>query len=304
MKVEVVMTGLCSLLNVRDNHGEDMVEPSVILVRTDVNCPPGTPGPGFPPQLLNSNHHEHLPFIAFNGEEMDVDRRGDFDDVKEAPGFLFSALPEAVEIVFPGAPQGKPRVLKSYDLIVKKDHYWPDAKNQWNRAYVPTKGGRPSKDAVAAFLRFHQGDIGGGRLCPFEWSFQDEVGRTFTNQFAEEAIYTFEQGDEDIVVKFVALDDESETKVLKFTPRRNKEDSIPDQTLFIGNNMMEDIAVAVLRQPPGSVKQGDHFKFLNMVADDTLTGAPFPSVGKRIGRKPSGGGGGSAGACGPHSSNG
>lgn len=318
MKVEVVFTGLCSFLNVRDNHGNDMVEPSIILVRTDVDVDAGTPGAGYVEgrnpedeeavarpheheHAVEEYKHEHVAFIAYNEDEVTTTSPG-FEKIEGADGFWMLPLPMGVEIVLTGIPAGKPTVVQSYDTIAKKDHYWPDAKNQWNRDYVPVKGEKPDSDAVAAFMRFGQGFIGGGRLCPLEWTFQDSVGRVLTNQFAEEGFYSFDQEDGDIIVQLIDLDDPENVKEICFTPKPDDKNAIPDQILFIGNNVKDDIARCVLRSESNSYQDGDHFRFLNAVS--SMSGGPFPAFGRRVTSAPSGGGGGTSGACGPHSGNG
>jgi hypothetical protein len=302
MQVEVIFTGLCSLLNVRDNHGDEMVEPSVILVRTDVPTDPGTPGPDY--EDPGPGDHTHIAFLAFSPKELTVDTPGDFKPVPEGPPFLYVPL-HGVVIAIKGVQDGPPTVLASYDTIAKKDDYWPDAKNQWNRGYVPRKRGMPSKDCVDAFFRFGKGYVGGGRLCPFEWRFKDPKDRYYTNQFAEEAIYTFDRADGEIVVRLADLADRNTFREYRFFPVLDGNGKPPNfHTFFLGNNMKEDMGKAVLRKGADKMVDGDHFRFLNNVA--ASVGGPFPSKGPRITKptSPSGGGGGTSGACGPHSGNG
>ncbi|MBV9493008.1 MAG: hypothetical protein JOZ54_02095 [Acidobacteria bacterium] len=320
MKVEVVFTGLCSFLNVRDNHGDDMVEPSIILVRTDVDVDAGTPGPGYvegrnpeDPEgtpVLQHDHdeeedHAHTPFIAFSGNRMTT-TFPEFEPIAET-GFLMYSIPPGKEIAIAGVAAGKPVVVQSYDTIAKKDHYWPAAQNHWNRDYVPVKGERPDPHCVAAFMRFGKGFIGAGRLCPLEWTFQDSIGRTLTNQFAEEGIYTFDQPPGDIVITLTNLEgapDPIEIRLTPIPPPDNR--PLSDQTIFIGNNMEDDIERAVLRAAADNYRDGDHFRFLNAVS--YMPTGPFPAFGRRVNRSrpsaASGGSGSTSGACGPHSSNG
>ncbi|MBV9497205.1 MAG: hypothetical protein JOZ54_23420 [Acidobacteria bacterium] len=323
MKVEIIFTGLCSFLNVRDNHGDSMVEPSIILVRTDIDVDPGIPGPGYqegrnpeeeeenevaqpavekecPDTHIGHDEHEHVPFIAYNTAELNstFDK---FEDIPNAKGFRMFRLPMGVELTFDGMARGNPEVVQSYDTIAKKDVYWPEAKNRWNRNYVPKKGGKPDSSVVAAFMRFGKGFIGGGRLCPLEWSFIDESTRRVTNQFAEEGLYTFDQKDGEIVFRIASLDSTADPIEIRFQPIK-KDGQFPDQILFIGNTMKTDIARYVLRTEADAYFDGDHFRFLNAVAN--IGDGPFPAFGRRVTSGCGGGGGSTSGACGPHSSNG
>ncbi|HEV7425792.1 MAG TPA: hypothetical protein VGQ46_05455 [Thermoanaerobaculia bacterium] len=345
MDVEIVFTGLCSFLNV-NGQNETMTEPSVIIVRTDDHAGHDMPGMDLssvssstsvtgsgpptsdaaaganPPHAAGS--HEHIPYIAFDTTNATLvdDATGaepaDLAPVVDAPNGRFlrlagaAPLPEAVLIGIEGDTPGKPTVDPSYAKVVMKDKYWPQAKDQWNRDFVPepAKNGisnKPSKSAVVAFLRFGQGKIYADRICPFFWHFDIPGGGSLEDNFAEEVIYSgFTHPGDDVVITLKTLDTEDLVRTLRFSPKVAGQAKL---TIFIGNNVEGDMDNSINRLPPSSINPtGHHFAFLNQVAAASLkTSGPIPTAGAVPGKPPlppGGGGGGIGGVCGPQNAGG
>lgn len=318
MEAEIVYSGLCSFLNVRNNHGDQMPEPSVILVRADVPIDPDEVlGPRALPHKQKQARArtialtgdvkeataagaEHIPYIAFDTATTVVDSDEGFQPVPMTDEqFLYFRLPVGVEIRIPTLAPGDPTIDPSYDQLAKKDEYWPEAKDQWNRDYVPFKGGLPKPSVVVAFMRFGQGILSASRLCPAKWEFPKVGGGVrMSGQFAEEAIYSGFAHDGTVVMELVTLEEpRTVVRTLRFTPI---DESVEKLSLFIGNDDRQDMDNAVQRRQPISVGEGDHFKFLNKVA--SIKGGPVPRIDLTGMTLPKDAGGGSAGACGPHSS--
>jgi hypothetical protein len=310
MEAEIIFSGLCSFINVRDANNT-MTEPSVIVVRTTPRLPQDDPPPPAPEG--EPEPKEHIPYIAFRTANVKVDvlEGGfEFEKVPKAPGFQLLRL-DGVELKIEGNPPANPTVHDSYDRVVKKDDYWPEAKDLWDRDFVPEPaqdGGplnRPKKSAVVGFMRFGAGRIAAGRIAPVEWSFARQGAPPHRGRFAEEVIYSgFPHGDgTDVVIRLEDLETGESRGRLRFSPRTPKDDKV---TLFVGNNDEEDIDNAVQRRIPSDVPDNDHFKYLNRVAKLNDDG-PIPLVVRPSVYSPAGprsGGGSSSGPCGPHSSNG
>src|SRR5690349_11452901 len=193
MDVEVVFTGLCAFLNVNATN-ESMPDPSVILVRGDDHDMPGMPG--MSSNNDNAPKHMHVAFIAYDSKTTKVSADPDvaFEDVQQAQTFKFLRL-DGVQVQIEGDDPGTPNLPdNSYrDLVARKDEYWPEVKNKWNRDYVPepAMGKKPSKTAVAAYLRFgSKGNITAGKVSPFPWQFPKLDGTFYIGNFAEEVVYS------------------------------------------------------------------------------------------------------------------
>ncbi|HEX2831565.1 MAG TPA: hypothetical protein VHW00_01040 [Thermoanaerobaculia bacterium] len=247
----------------------------------------------------------HIPYLAFNTGNATVDDPTGFVDVDFAPGFKLLQL-NGVEIVIQNDPPGAPTVDPSYDLVLKKDAYWPEAKDQWNRDFVPLRGEKPKKTAVAGWMRFGSGTISSDQRSPVAWKFDARPGFPQLSGFYNlEVIYSgFPHSGNTIVIELRDL----ETGVLirdplVFSPVSPTQDTL---TLFIGNADPNDVDNALLRAPLADMPDNDHFRFLNRVA-----GVPDPGILPTIVRppasprpKPRPPGGFSTGPCGPTSSNG
>jgi hypothetical protein len=319
--VELAFSGLCSFLNVRDNNNS-MPEPSVILVRTDNELPPNThpPGmdmggtdmdggdhPGGPARLV-----PHTSFLAFDSKTIRVDDASGFVRVPDKPNFWSLTLSGVLIKIKDDS--GKPTVENTYDNVLKKDKYWPEAANLFNRDYVPERGKKPKKTAVNAFLRFGSGTITAGRLSTVQWKFIRNDGKTYINYFAEEVVYKgFGHSGETIVIELYDLFTDQLLRTLTFSS------ALPDVdttlTLFIGNNTKAGIVDALNRasDEKAQPKDGSHVAYLNAVADpDVSPYAPIPqAVPQPVGTGSGSGhptehpgGGGSDGFCGPGSANG
>jgi len=346
MNVEIVFSGLCSFLNV-NGLNETMTEPSVILVRTDhhmdmpgmskssrsgtsgysVRQPKETksktsgkkhrhpkPAPPAAPKVEQGAMVEHVAFIAFNSltTKVTADPVVPFEIAhEEASNFQMLRL-DGVEIEIENDPPGTPNLPDDTyrTLVVRKDDYWPEVKNKWDRSFVPEPGSgkKPDRSSVIAYVRLGNGDITAGRICPFPWKFAKLDGTFFEKNFAEEVTYSnFPHTGDEVVLKLKDLQTGALVQTLRFSALPANHGTI---TIFVGNNMQEDIGFAVNRKQPGVREEGDHFKFLNRIADPKLAhrhGGPTPILGKRnrpIEGGANGGGGIGGGPCGPNNGNG
>lgn len=343
MEAEIVFSGLCAFHNVHDVRDHQMPEPSVILVRTDdqpqdiregvagtltpddlekqvlfssavaqtirerwtrprraIDRAPGEEGSEAPGDI-------HIPHISFDSTQVRVNEEAEslFQPVPFAPGFRYMAL-NGVEIELVGDPpfEKSPVVDESYDLkVVQKDHYWPEAANQWNRDYVPFRGAQPKRSAVVGFMRFGSGRISAGNLSPVAWEFPpDSEGNRLVGTFAEEVIYDKFPNNGEVVLRLRDVETRTILRELRFSPLMPEAQKL---TLFIGNNDSNDIDNAVQRRVPLDVRDNVHFRFLNRVAS-----IPDPGRTPRIVRNSSSDstderlGGVSTGPCGPVGSNG
>lgn len=341
MNVEIVFTGLCSILNPQGKN-TTMPDPSVILVRTDdqkaaelksldVRSSNGhdekvwsmvkrRPRPSADQVTKDAEEepshdhaeeheghegHEHVPFIAYNIDTTQLLNDSESEEVPMSDGFRFRRL-KGQEITIDGHAAGQPDANDpSLDKLVSRDAYWPEAENQWNHDFVPEPGGpgKPTKSAVVGFMRFGKGKLTASRICPFEWVFPKLDGTELRGNFAEEVVYSFPHEADEVVIRLTDLDDDQRVEELRFS-------QLPDggetMTLFIGNNMLDDMDNAVDRRFPSSIKNNTHFEFLNRTAAIAKGAGPLPKVNTvaNLVIDPLGGGGGSSGPCGPNNGNG
>jgi len=276
MQADIVFTGLCAFLNA-DGQNTTMGDPAVIAVQTP-----------------NDNPH-HIPFLAFNSTEVTVDNDTGFVVIPQAQDHKYLEL-GTYEIEIDGQPPAQPTVTQSYfDYLLRKDDYWPEAKDSWDRKYVPKKGDKPSRDAVKFYMRFGAGTLRAGRIALVRWYFQRRAGAAFAGNFAEEVVYSFTQAAGPVIIKVLNLADGTLVRTLKFDALSNG-----NVTLFLGNNTISDMATAVARSVTVQVKDtsGEHFMYLNAIAGQgdgpTPVGInPFPGGGS--------GGGENGAPCGPMS---
>jgi hypothetical protein len=186
--------------------------------------------------------------------------------------------------------------------MVKKDQYWPEAANLFNRDYVPLRGEQPKRSAVVGFMRFGSGTIAAGNLSPLEWKFERPGKDPLIGKFAEEMVYRdFPHSDREVVLRLLDVETRAFIRELRFTPILPEMNEL---TLFIGNNDSDDIDNAVQRRIAVDIRDNVHFKFLNRVASIPDPGR-IPKVIRPNGRvDPDQLGGVSTGPCGPTSSNG
>jgi hypothetical protein len=286
MKAEIVITGLCSILN-PEGKNKSMGEPSFIAVQT-AHEHDGT----------KSDHH--VTYLAFDSTKVQVDSPSGFLRVPKALQYLYLPL-NGEEIAIAGLLPGYPVADPSYAKLVRKDDYWPEAKDDWNRDYVPPIGHKPKKTAAKAWMRFGKGTIGADRISLAGWEFTKNDGTLYTGNFAEEVVYSdfLAAAATDVVIEIQDLDAAASTRprILRFTPISPN----TDVTLIVGNNIEIDMAGSVKRIVTENSKPGDHFKFMNAVADPVHKNGPIPAV-----KNPPGGtagGGENSGPCGPGSGN-
>jgi hypothetical protein len=290
MKVDLVFTGLCSFLNV-DGHNSTMGDPAVIAVQSPMQGMPGMAS--------------HVAFIAYDTTITAVDDDTGFITITKAPECKYLEIPDGVEISIVNHPAVIVPVIPTvdqtyYNSVVRKDDYWPEAKDQWNRDYVPAAGNKPKSTAVKFYMRFGSGALSAGRVSDVKWRFKRPYGSGyFEGNFAEEVVYGFSQTDSEVVVEFRSLDhpeNAAPVKSLRFSPIQT------DVTIFIGNNVESDFANAVRRTVVvKATKQNDHFKHLNAIAG--LGDGIIPIAINPPGTGGGGGGGENGGPCGPMSGN-
>ena len=293
-ELEIIFTGLCSFLNLTNTNGT-MPPPSVILPRTPDNA-------------------KHIPFVAFHVDDIEVtSSTGDakFKEVTYAKGFLYREL-DGVLIRFDDDSIGWPVVLPSYKLLAQKDCYWPEAKNRWDRRYVPEGDDEPDERVVAAYMRLGAGTVGAERLTDFEWEFVAEDGKcTQRAYFAQEVIYRiYPFRHEWLRLVLRRLDNQGDSETLTFTNIRPNSTKVK---IWIGNSDQMHKSLLRLSSVP---KRAIHFKHLNDVAYVSGSGPiPFPVVPPRLfwdeekessdeGQGTEPGSGSDTGYCGPHNPDG
>lgn len=285
MDVEIVFAGLCSFLN-PGGKNSTMGDPAVIAVQT--------------PHGNGTEHHheEHIAFIGFDSRKVEIDDDSPFEPHPDAPEFYYMPL-DGVEISIVGHAAATPIIDSTFSrLIVRKDNYWPEAKDQWNRDYVPSAGYKPKKTAVKVYMRLGSGTLGAGRVSMVRWEFPRPGLSSYGGYFAEEAVYHFQVGSSEVVVKLTDLESGTPAGTFRFSPAQGWQGSVE---LFVANNLKGDMPGTFERRVTTASKQGDHFKFLNRVADAGLGNGPIPiTIGSF---DPDVGGGETSGPCGPVSGN-
>ncbi|MGZ8729819.1 MAG: hypothetical protein ACXW5U_13405 [Thermoanaerobaculia bacterium] len=312
MNVEIIYTGLCAFLNLRGTNST-MGDPSVILVRADddANHHAHThPHNGDAEEM----HQPHIPFIAYDSSKVRAEASDGIEfkavDHDDARDFRYLEL-RGVELSILEDPRTGPLdVRRSYDnLVVKKDDYWPAAKDRWNRAYVPDPGEKPRDTAVSAYMRLYTGTIHAGEKTNQEWSFpvDGEAAERHERRFAFDVVYAdVPNAHGGVTIVVTCLDCGHLIRTLSFTPRRGHE---AHWQIFIGNNAADDLANALNRRQGENPARGRHFAFLNRIADATLGlgVGPLPDpieegiVPSEEGKEEPGGG--SDGYCGPLNGN-
>lgn len=285
MEAEIVITGLCSILNPKGDNS-DMGEPAVILVQTGHS---------------HSINLDHIAFIAFNADEVDVTGAGTLVDVKKGKPFKYMTI-AGVELVIEDNPPSIPTVDSTYsDSVAHRDEYWPEAKGFFDPDYVPPIKKRPKKTAVKAWMRFGKGTISASRVSEIPWRFTQADGSTFQDYFAEEVVYSgFPHSTDAVKIQLKDLENGADAGARVFTLKNPSSGKL---TLIIGNSLEDDMAGAVFREITKFVKKpyADHFEFLNNVAG--AGAGPVPTAINPLGGSTDPGGG-SGGACGPGSGNG
>jgi hypothetical protein len=319
MQVEVVFAGLCSFLNVRNLHS-DMPPPSVILVRAS-SLPALNPAPP-PPSVAADGHRpgeesgtagmprmghlpgempNHVAFLGFDSGEVNASfLRDPGIEMLDKTSFAFLRL-EGVEIRIANNQRGFLEVDPSYDYVVRKDDYWPEAKGKWNRDLVPLPPlGTPKKDSVTAFMRLVGGRLAAGRVSLVEFEFPRADGTSLRGHFAEEVTYQVATFGNEVRLIFSDLSDARDVQEVRLTPR---DPSVRKVTVFIGNVEPQGMLDTFKRTIRSIGAGGEHFFLLNKVAAPGLgdgpvahpvTGIPPPGTAPAI----------TAGFCGPGNANG
>jgi hypothetical protein len=247
----------------------------------------------------------HIPHISFDSNKVRVNEEAEelFQQVPMAPGFRFTTL-NGVEIEIENDPPAKPNVDPSYTKqVLNKDRYWPEARNRWNRDFVPERGQQPKRRAVVGFMRFGSGTISPGKLSPVQWKFERNGNGPLVDTFAEEVVYSgFPHSGREVVLRLLDLETRELIRELRFSPLMPEAEQV---TLFIGNNDSNDIDSAVQRRVPADVLDNDHFRFLNRIASIADPGR-IPRVIHKPNERPDldVSAGISTGPCGPIDSNG
>lgn len=288
MDAEIVITGLCSILN---PFGEsDYADPGVIVVRTDGH--------------QHGPEHDHIGFLAYDTKEVELTISGSLPPMAIAvPNSSFSYVPlDGYELVINGNPPDVPKPTDDHsfrDLVAHRDEYWPEASGDFDRAIVPEPGSRPQN--VRAWMRFGKGKIGASRVSKVPWRFTNSSGLTLQRHFAEEVVYSeFPYSGDGLTIRLLDLESEKEKAALTFKLKNSSLDK--PLTLMIGNSTAIDLLNTLEHQVTERVDHpySTHWAFLNYTS--TLKDGPIPIA---INPPDDGnGGGGSGGACGPGSGNG
>ena len=303
VNVEIVFVGLCSFLNTEDKN-DTMPEPSVILVRTPEDkahlhsaCCAGS----------DAESVEHTAFIAYNSNEAWVSDPSGFYQVDPQRPFFYYAL-DGVEVRIKDnpieTPDDKPSVDESYHFVAKKDDYWPEVKNQWDRLYVPERGDYPDSGKVAAFMKFGKGRVYAQNRTRHRWAFRDVYGTLrLIGHFLREVVYTdFPHTEEKLAIALYSLDDQNLVHEFYFKAL----DDRPTIRLWIGNLMKSDLLGGLTgAREKANANAGAHFAFLNAVAGYGLEQGPIPIPieEKDDDENANDGGAGETGYCGPGSAN-
>ena len=285
MDAEIVISGLCSILNpFGENHG--MSDPGVIVVQT------------------KDHHHgpEHIAFLAYDSDFVEFTGVPTAIAVPGTTSFFYFPV-DGWELVIDGLTAGTPAPTADHsfrDSVAHRDEYWPEASGSFDRAFVPEPGNRPLKNAVKAWMRFGEGTIGASRVSKAAWRFTNANGMSLQRHFAEEVVYSFSVPGDAVVIQLYDL--ESRTDGEKLTFKLKDTSSGGRLSLALGNNMEIDLPQALFREVTERVEHpySTHFGFLNQTAE--VKDGPIPTAINPP--SSSGGGGGSGGACGPGSGNG
>jgi hypothetical protein len=280
MEAQIIFAGACAFLNLRKQN-DTMGGPAVIAIRAEAD---------------HVEHH-HISFLAFDTTTTEVSDPSLFRTVLKASQFGFfpfnGIVPapagerKAFELEILGNAATLPTVDPSYDeKVAKKDAYWPAAHNQWNRAMVPEPGKKPTKDGVCVYMPLGNGKIAAGKPNVHQWRMPIVGGphngqMTEPKNFAREVIYSnfaHDGGGVTIVVK--DLETGATVHTLKFTPKNGAQ----TMTLWIGNNVRDDLDEVVKRTQPKKNTNGavvikaEHFSHLNEVAAPAFLPGPIPEL--------------------------
>jgi hypothetical protein len=285
MNAEIVISGLCSILN---PFGENpaMSDPGVIVVQT-----------------MGHQHgpeHDHIGYLAYDSDVVEVTGVPTAVSVPNTTFFYFPV--DGWELVIDGITAGTPKPTSDHsfrDLVAHRDEYWPEAEGDFDRDVVPEPRKRPKKTAVKAWMRFGAGEISASRISKVPWRFTGSSGMTLQRHFAEEVVYSFSVAGNAVVIQLYDLESEAAGEKLTFK-LRDSSSTVP-LSLILGNNTQIDLPQSLFREVTEHVEHpySTHFAFLNQTAK--VKDGPIPVA---INPKDDGGGGGSGGACGPGSGNG
>lgn len=288
--VEVVIVGLCTLLNMRNEYSS-LPEPSVIVVET---------GRAF------GQTQKHVPFIAWDSTKVKADfTPANAFEEKIPDGAtnhrFFELKGERVEIdnVASGTPDAS-----EMGTIASYLHYRREpAATDWDRCYIPKPNERPQKKCVRGFMRFGGGTLTSARPTKEEYFFEDDNGATTVPIHYDQEVHyktaapgTNGQGQPFVVINLRNLDDDAIARTVKLT-------AISGDTIeiFLANTMIDDIKNVVLKtNTDAMVKKSLHFHALSKAVLEH-TDIPIPVVNRDLPAHSSGPGGGDSGYCGPES---
>jgi hypothetical protein len=286
MNAEVVISGLCSILNPFGKN-TTMADPGVIVMTTNGH--------------QHGPDHDHIGFLAFDATYIEF--TGPLQAVS-VPGTQYFYFPiDGWELKIEGLTPGKPKPdcdNTFRDLVAHRDEYWPEALDDFDRDVVPEPTKRPKKTGVKAWMLFGEGLLTASRVSKVPWRFTTSGGMTLQRNFAEEVVYRFTVSGDAVVIQLRDLEDEMKLGA-KLTFKLKASSSGQPLTLMLGNSTQEVLLNTLDREVTQHIKHpySTHFAFLNQTAK--LKEGPIPVA---INPKENGGGGGSGGVCGPGSGNG
>lgn len=269
--VEIVIVGLCSLLNVRNEYAT-LPEPSVIAVRTG---------------QTRGHTKKHIPYIAWNSDDIvatfDPPSKFTEEHVSGADNFHFIAM-DGESVTLTGDKSGSPDATEFKDIAGYLRYARDPASTDWDRCYIPEKGNAPQSKCVAGYMKFGGGALTTDRLTDYFYHFEDDAGDTGLQptQYAQEVIYTtIPSGDttgkayEEFVLS--QLDNPSSKRTLRLTANTAGKSLL----IFFGNHVPMDIVHAVRRQnsSSGNDLKALHFHALGLEINDSDVPVPVLDEG-------------------------
>jgi hypothetical protein len=205
--VEIVFVGLVTFLNVNNNPGNDLPNPSAIV--------------------HNSHRHTHTRFIGWDSRTVTANTPG--TRLESSAYYIIELADEGEHLQVQGLPGGALAVDATFrDHIAAFHEYSRLTGRRWDDKIVPRRSELPKEEEVAAFISFDGGTLKAGRLTDVRYRFllvPREVGllprsrATDGKCFARDGMYDFEATTNGLQINAVSLDDDTPTtRMLKFDP--------------------------------------------------------------------------------------
>jgi hypothetical protein len=305
--IQVVITGLCTLMNV-DNKDTTFLPPAALIIpKADDDAKHG------------GIQHPHIPFIAWDADKVSSTlQRATTDTVMDPAGsattYVYVTL-EGDEIQIKDLPtdSGRPSLdLTKFTDIAKHSDYWRyvPTKKSYDSHYVPSganNAGLPDDGYVAGYLRLGtDGSLETSHLTRQPWVFRDATttNEIIRGRFAQEVNYNYPatlDANNRAVVEIILRDlaNSSSYRSVKLTAKRAN----TDLKFFIGNGTEHGMYYLVTSKDVDADDEcrATHFSAIHMMAHTPSTDEwPFPEPLQK-GKNCQGARGDSTGYCGPDS---